>query len=465
MNKTRILFVNSTLLSINKKGSKESLCFLINSDKTVSIKVDFFTVNRIKEDIYSLIVKFNSFSSVTGLFMTEQSLKEVKEEILDILSRLRKENHSNLFLEWNSQLEVWERIKAIPENLVDFIKLNYPRDKSAKFYKKLTEKLLETGLETCKTVFLKEIQELKEIKDQRVEFLEFVEKEKEKVEALEPLKIDSKRPKIEKGKNTDEAVKVYVTKSKSITKNDKNERVSNDNNSKNEKKSLESLERKKGRLRDPIPLSFYSYLLNVSRKGKESMVFFWQKKVVYLLLYEFGIRANDLRFVTEKNIDQLLSSGKVYLRAEKTRTELPYFLSTNGQEMLSKLCQLKERKIFFDKYDTLGGSFMARLKGKRVITAQDQQYIRQDFVNNLNKDLKKKYEDFLKISKDNKDNKRLKINSHSFRIAFIDSHLSKGIHVAQKLAHHVDVRTTQRYSRYRLTDQQIIELLNHRELK
>jgi site-specific recombinase XerD len=354
----------------------------------------------------------------------EESFVNIKNEILDILSRLKSDKHPHLLLEWNPILEILEK-KSIPEKLVDFIKLNYPRDKSAKYYKGFTENLLKSEdkkkefhdiLLLSGSIPEKPVSE----KPDKVPVIENIKSIKSALRDPIPILSDSVLDKIP-----------VIAKKKSI----------------------------KRALRDPIPNDFYYYLLDVQKKRNESSLKRWQKKVIYVLLYEFGIRAGDLRKITSDQLKELLLTSTIYIFVEKTRAELPFCISSKGRKLLLQFWETKEKTKFFKKYNTLGGSFSQRLESKSNITQKEEQYARQDFVNSINKDLKLNYQDYLKTSVDKK---LLKLNTHSFRIAFINAHLKKGIYVAQDLVHHKDIRSTQRY-RFRLSENQRIAILNKRD--
>lgn len=222
----------------------------------------------------------------------------------------------------------------------------------------------------------------------------------------------------------------------------------------------------KERKRDPITLEFFQFLMNHSETSKAKEFSLFQTKMAALLMWEAGLRCGDTRSISEIQLQNLLEKRYTYILSEKTSEQIPVIVSDAGYSLLKKLMESLDAREFFQKYQYLGGSYQNRYleelnKGNVGISLI---YPKQDYVNRINRWIKKLYQLFYKEDFNNP-GKTYHINSHSFRIAFVNSIITQyGIESAQLLIGHKDIRTTQIYSRTHYSIKQRLHMVNARKV-
>jgi integrase len=169
-----------------------------------------------------------------------------------------------------------------------------------------------------------------------------------------------------------------------------------------------------------------------------------QLRLIYTILYYFGLRLNEVRFITKNDFINLLDFGELSICHYKTKTVKIHIMEKKGREQILKL--LPEIDIFFDdnNFQFLGNS----LNFSRNKKKQD---LNQERKNTLNEDslLKIVNWDMAKTFKEYKLNKNFK--SHSFRAVYI-TRLLRTISVQNVAAivGHESISSTIQYNRYNL---------------
>ena len=193
-------------------------------------------------------------------------------------------------------------------------------------------------------------------------------------------------------------------------------------------------------LRDPINMDLFPiFLANAGNKAvrrkdlKQS-----QLRLAYTLLYFTGLRINEIRMITEKQILDAISSAQFNAIHYKNRQAHSHILSKTALKSLRQLAP--ERTIIFQKY------------GYKHLFGKDKPIHQKSLIRLINDDLK----NTCKICEI-----PYNIKSHSFRINMISNLLKKTTvqHAAQIIGHS-DIKSTMSYNRYALSKEEIQDLLN-----
>jgi integrase len=198
-------------------------------------------------------------------------------------------------------------------------------------------------------------------------------------------------------------------------------------------------------LRDPIDMNLFPFFFtNAGSKAKRRKDLKQaQLRLAYTLLYHIGLRVNEIRNITEKEINDAVNTSQMNAIHHKTKQVHIHVLSKNA---IFKLKKLKlEIDVVFSKYQ------FKHLFGK------EEPIHKKSLVRLINSDLKTTCE----IG-----NIPYNIKSHSFRINMISSLLKNTSvqHAAQILGHN-NIKSTMSYQRYALSKEEIQKLLDNMEKK
>ena len=199
-------------------------------------------------------------------------------------------------------------------------------------------------------------------------------------------------------------------------------------------------ERKVELLRDPLDSKVLPIFLinagNIYPKLKDLRRA--QLRVCYVILYHTGLRINEIRGLTRKDLFTAIESTQFNLVHYKTKKAHIHVLSKGAVQQLKSL--KNEYFIIFEKYN------YQYLFGKSKPVA-DKTLIRM-----VNKDLK---------ATCNKFNIPFNIKSHSFRVNMITNLLRvTSVQNTADIIGHSDIRSTMSYNRYSLTKKEIQDLLD-----
>lgn len=193
-------------------------------------------------------------------------------------------------------------------------------------------------------------------------------------------------------------------------------------------------------LRDPINRDLFPlFLANAGSKAvRQKDLKQSQLRLAYTLLYFTGLRINEIRKITEKQILDAISSAQFNAIHYKNRQAHSHVLSKTAIKSLKQLTL--ERTIIFQKY-----------RYKYLFGKYDPIH-QKSLIRLINVDLR------------NTCNIPYNIKSHSFRINMISNLLKKTTvqHAAQIIGHN-DIKSTMSYNRYALSKEEIQELLNNFE--
>ena len=193
-------------------------------------------------------------------------------------------------------------------------------------------------------------------------------------------------------------------------------------------------------LRDPIDMNLFPiFLANAGNRAvRQKDLKQSQLRLAYTLLYFTGLRINEIREITEKQILDAIASSQLSAIHYKTKQAHFHVLSKNGVRALKKLSA--ELIIVFQKYNF------------KYLFGKSEPIHQKSLTRLINDDLKHT----CKVC-----NIPYNIKSHSFRINMISNLLKKTTvqHAAQIIGHN-DIKSTMSYSRYALSKEEIQELLN-----
>ena len=203
-------------------------------------------------------------------------------------------------------------------------------------------------------------------------------------------------------------------------------------------------EKKAGRhilpLRDPLNADLFP--LFFTNAGSQST---YQKdlrrsqlRIAYTLLYYTGLRINEIRHITQKEIFDGIKASQLTIIHFKTKTSHIHVLSQTAVQNLKEL--KPEFEIVFNKYNY------------QYLFGKNQPIHPKTMVSIINKDLKHTSE-INQIP--------FNIKSHSFRINMITNLLKvTTVQDAAQIIGHKDIQSTMTYKRYTLSKQEIQNLLD-----
>jgi integrase/recombinase XerD len=198
-------------------------------------------------------------------------------------------------------------------------------------------------------------------------------------------------------------------------------------------------------LRDPIDINLFPlFFTNAGSEANRRKDFKQsQLRVAYTLLYHTGLRINEIREITEKNIYDAMASSQINAIHYKTKQAHIHVLSKNAVLKIKKL--KPELTIIFSKYqfNYLFGK-QKPMHGKSLVRLINQDLKHTCQINEIPYNIK----------------------SHSFRINMICNLLKNTTlqHTAQIIGHK-DIQSTMSYQRYALSKDDIQKLLEKIEEK
>lgn len=162
-----------------------------------------------------------------------------------------------------------------------------------------------------------------------------------------------------------------------------------------------------------------------------------QMRVAYTILYHTGLRVNEIRMLTQKDIDDAIRSGQFNIIHSKTNQAHIHVISSTAIQDLEK--RYLDYQIIFNKHKY------------KYLFGKNKPIHNKTLIQIINDDLKNIC-DTLKLP--------YNIKSHSFRINRISSLLKvTTIQNTADIIGHKDIRSTMYYKRYALSKKEIEELL------
>lgn len=192
-------------------------------------------------------------------------------------------------------------------------------------------------------------------------------------------------------------------------------------------------------LRDPIDTNLFPiFFTNAGRKAiRQKDLKQAQLRVAYSLLYHTGLRINEIRQITHKQIIDATLSSQFNVIHHKTKQAHIHVLSRNGVQKLKKLDT--ELTIIFSKY------------AYEYLFGKNKPMHQKALTRFINNDLKNTSQVF---------NIPYNIKSHSFRINMISNLLkTTTVQNAAQIIGHSDIHSTMSYQRYALSKKEIQNLL------
>ena len=192
-------------------------------------------------------------------------------------------------------------------------------------------------------------------------------------------------------------------------------------------------------LRDPLERNLFALFMgnagNVYKQKHE--IKRAQLRIAYTILYYAGFRLNEMRNLTEEDIQKAMDSSQFSIIHYKTNKPHIHVLSKRAVEDLKKL--KVEYKILFEKYNY------------KFLFGKGQPITESSLIRFVNKDLSHT----CKVG-----NIPYNIKSHSFRINVISSLLKvTSVQNTADIIGHQDIRSTMYYQRYSLSKIEIQDLL------
>jgi integrase/transposase InsO family protein len=197
----------------------------------------------------------------------------------------------------------------------------------------------------------------------------------------------------------------------------------------------------KVQLRDPIYKDHYElFMIGAGSSQKRLRTLrTYQLRLIYTLLYHLGLRLNEIRLLTKKDLLYGMETGKFNIVHSKTKSVKIHALPPVGVDRLNEL--RPEIDIMFDIYEiqAVGGS-------KKYSDAVFQE---AHFIRFINEDLKSSCKKF---------NITAKLSSHSFRVGYITKLLkTMSVQKVAEIVGHADVESTMAYQRYAIGKQELID--------
>ena len=198
-------------------------------------------------------------------------------------------------------------------------------------------------------------------------------------------------------------------------------------------------------LRDPIDINLFPlFFTNAgSQANRRQDLKQSQLRIAYTLLYHTGLRVNEIREITEKNIKDAIATSQTNVIHHKTKQAHIHVLSKTGVLKLKKL--KPELTAGFNKYQF------------KYLFGKGKPMHEKSLVRLINLDLRHTCE---------VNEIPYNIKSHSFRINMISNLLKKtSIQHAAQIIGHNDIQSTMSYQRYSLSKKEIQKLLEEIENK
>ena len=198
-------------------------------------------------------------------------------------------------------------------------------------------------------------------------------------------------------------------------------------------------------LRDPIDNNLFPIFLNnagQAHQRKQDLIRS-QLRITYTILYYCGLRINEIRHLTQQDLQTAIEASQFNLIHHKTKEAHIHVLPRQAVKQFRELN--KEFFIIFDKYQY------------NYLFGKSKPMTDKNLIKMVNKDLANT---FLKY------NVPFNIKSHSFRINTITNLLRvTSVQNTANIIGHADIRSTMTYNRYTLTKQEIQDLFDRIEFK
>lgn len=193
-------------------------------------------------------------------------------------------------------------------------------------------------------------------------------------------------------------------------------------------------------LRDPVDRNLLAIFLSNagnSCQRKKDLVRA-QLRIAYTILYHCGLRINEIRHLSEKDLQIAIEAAQLNLVHHKTKKAHIHVLS---KKAIQDLQNLKfEFLIIFEKYQY------------QYLFGENKPMTDKNLIKVVNKDLKFTCTKF---------NIPFNIKSHSFRVNMITNLLKvTSVQKAANIIGHSDIRSTMIYNRYTLSKTEIQNILD-----
>ena len=193
-------------------------------------------------------------------------------------------------------------------------------------------------------------------------------------------------------------------------------------------------------LRDPIDENLFPIFFTSAGdcyKRKKYLIRA-QLRITYTILFYTGLRINEIRHLTQKDLENAIDAAQFSVIHHKTKQAHIHVLS---KKAIKDLQDLKlEFYTVFDKHQY------------KYLYGKQKPMTDKNLIKMVNKDLKSTCQKF-KIP--------FNIKSHSFRVNMITNLLRvTSVQKAANIIGHADIRSTMTYNRYALTKNEIQELLD-----
>ncbi|KAL6766029.1 hypothetical protein ACKKBG_M90135 (mitochondrion) [Auxenochlorella protothecoides x Auxenochlorella symbiontica] len=183
-------------------------------------------------------------------------------------------------------------------------------------------------------------------------------------------------------------------------------------------------------LRQPANNDVYFYLMSLQREFKEKNLQYSRFRVAVTLLWAAGLRVNEIRNITQDDIDSIIHHKSLQVYQPKTNK---YRLILFTKQSCDQFRALEnECTIVFNKYSTLSGGIAEN-----------------SWIYFINSRLLEKTRHL-----------GLNIKSHSFRVNFVTSLLKHApLQIVSNLIGHTNISTTVKYDRYYPNKDETLNLL------
>lgn len=172
-------------------------------------------------------------------------------------------------------------------------------------------------------------------------------------------------------------------------------------------------------LRQPANNDIYFYLMSLKREFKEKSLQYSRFRIAITLLWAAGLRVNEIKNVTQDDIDSIIHHKSLQVYQPKTNKYRLIFFTKQTCDHLKAL--KKESTIVFKRHSTLSGG---------IATNSWIYFINNRLIENTR-------------------HLGLNIKSHSFRVNFVTSLLKHApLQIVSNLIGHTNISTTVKYDRY-----------------
>ncbi|KAG7666483.1 hypothetical protein Ndes2437B_g09175 [Nannochloris sp. 'desiccata'] len=183
-------------------------------------------------------------------------------------------------------------------------------------------------------------------------------------------------------------------------------------------------------LRDPINRDMFLQMLSLSKEKGEKQISYSRFRVAIVLLWYTGLRVNEIRMFTRKDIETLRDESVLQVFQPKVNKYKKVYFPDEGQTILTWL--ENDIDIIFSKHPYLSGG------------SSNLSWIRF-----MNIRLRKKSTGFSSF-----------VRSHSFRVNYATSLLKHApVQDVAELMGHSEIKTTLKYNRYRATAAENVDLV------